>query len=92
MEHKPDMFWSQSGAIESMAADLRLAHTYMDRASDTLDVAMARACYEKACAGCDAVDGLLKRNLPDSGAARDEFGAALLKLRARLRAYERDMF
>ena len=91
MERRPDMFWGQSAAVESMAADLRLAHTYMDRAADTVDTVMAKDCYDKACAGFEAVDRLLKRNLPASSSTREEFGAALAKLRARLRAYEQDM-
>jgi hypothetical protein len=88
VEHKHDLFWRRDGAISSMAADLRLAHAYMDRLDGTADPGIARDCYEKALAGHDSVDRVLKRHLPASGAARQEFGSGLVRLRARLRAYE----
>jgi hypothetical protein len=72
-----------------MADDLRLAHLYMDVSETSVGRAPARRSYDKARAGHDAVDRLLRRHLPASPVARAELGAAIAQLRARLSAFER---
>jgi hypothetical protein len=89
MKPRPDMFWGRSGTAGSMADDLRLAHLYMDVSERSVGRAPARQSYDKARAGHDAVDRLLRRNLPVSPVVREELGAAIVQLRARLSAFER---
>ena len=87
-QYRSESFWSQSGTSESMADDLRLAHRFMDLSEHTQDFATARECYEKARAAHATVDRLLRSNLPVCGAAREDLGAAIARLRSRLAAYE----
>lgn len=87
MQYTPESFWNQSGTIESMADDLRLAHRFMDLSEHTPDFETARECYEKAQEAHDTVDRLLKRNLPVSAGSRAELGEAIARLRTRLAAY-----
>ena len=89
MKSRPELFWTQSGTADAMADDLKLAHVYMDVSESSVDSAPARQSYDKARAGHDAVDQLLRRNLPACAIAREELGAAIARLRARLRAFER---
>jgi hypothetical protein len=88
MQYRPDLFWGQSGTSESMAADLRLAHRFMDLSEHTPDFATARECYDKARAAHDTVDRLLRSNLPACRVTREDLGAAIARLRSRLAAYE----
>ena len=89
MKSRPELFWNQRGTADAMADDLRLAHVYMDVSESSAGSVLARQNYDKARAGHDAVDRLLKRNLPASAPVREELGAAIAQLRARLRAFER---
>jgi hypothetical protein len=88
VRYKSELFWNQSGAPESIAADLRLAHMFMDLSDSTRDFATAEDCYEKARAAHETVDRLLRRNMPRCRATREELGAAAARLRSRLSAYE----
>ena len=88
MQYRPDLFWGQSGTSESMAADLRLAHRFMDLSEHTPDFATARECYDKARAAHDTVDRLLRSNLPACRVTREDLGAAIARLRSRLAAFE----
>ena len=89
MKPRPDLFWSRSGTAGSMADDLRLAHLYMGLSETSVGRAPARQSYDKARAGHDAVDRMLRRNLPVSPLIRAELGASIVQLRARLSAFER---
>lgn len=71
-----------------MEADLRLAHRFMDLSENTVDLATARECYDKARAAHQTVDRLLRSNLPACPVARADLGAAIARLRSRLAAYE----
>ena len=88
MQYRPDLFWSQSGTSESMAADLQLAHRFMDLSEHTADFATARECYDKARAAHQTVDRLLRSNLPACPLVRADLGSAVARLRSRLAAYE----
>lgn len=88
MQYSPETFWNQSGTVDTMADDLRLAHRFMDLSEHTPDFETAHECYEKAQEAHDTVDRLLRRNLPDSADRREELGAAIARLRSRLAAYE----
>lgn len=89
MQYRAESFWGQSGTSESMAADLRLAHRFMDLSENTPDFATARECYEKARAAHETLDRLLRSNLPDCSVMRVDLGSAIARLRARLADYER---
>jgi hypothetical protein len=91
VQYESALFWDHSGTYNSMADDLRFAHVLMDLSESTRDFATARECYEKAREGHDAVDRLLRRQLPVSSVAREELGAAISRLRSRLSAYENNL-
>jgi hypothetical protein len=91
VQYNPELFWNQTGTAESLAADLRLAHRFMDLSESTRDFATAQECYEKARAAHETVDRLLRRDMPRCPTTREELGAAVARLRSRLSAYENDL-
>lgn len=78
----------QQKTSESMAEDIRLALEHMDLSDRAPSYATARKHYKKARLAHDAVDQLLRRELPASPSTRAELGAAIARLRSRLVAYE----